>query len=310
MALIRFFAIAACMTLVDCPFCFSQQDKVNQTTANGARTGRWITYYSNGNIESEGSYKPFSELTSAERQSVMNSSQKLDTTSDVRVGTWKVYTTDGRPVVVTDYFTGMHDTYEYDRSGRVKYVIRSWNNSKPVFVVGRKDSVMFMDITFEKNAPVDQLLDISTTAVNLSDHAVNVNMIPITQHGVRGDSYRIEPHDTVRITTKFLQPSGAHLNHLVLQSNEWVFGLELNSFGYHLTTEDFIKAIKPVVPHKSYYFKTGDEYLLKVTKGNGKPVKSIPLAPGKVLVHLRRGSYLFTVVSPSYQRRLPVEVKY
>lgn len=149
-----------------------------------------------------------------------------------------------------------------------------------------------------------------TSARNVSPDDITITVLPQQKLGVEPRTFLIRKADSLQIYITTTIPEGKIKEVIRLESNEWGVDLELDGFGYQLSTGDFVTPGKKQIPGNFYYFRTGDEYQLEISDAHKKKTpKYIPLSKQLVNIELKKGTYLLTIVGPSGRKSKEIEIE-
>ncbi len=102
-------------------------------------------------------------------------------------------------------------------------------------------------------------------------------------------------------------PAGPAAEQIQLKSNEWAFGLDFHSFGYHLSNVDFESNKKRKLPAKFFFHRVSDEFELKIV--SSKNEKVVPVSKQMNAIELKKGQYQFTLIGPDGRKTIEVEIQ-
>lgn len=184
------------------------------------------------------------------------------------------------------------------------------DRDKTVFVIGDKNAVEFRDLHFTVTKPTDDSFMVFTSVRNISPDDITINVLPQQKLGVEPRTFLIRGADSLQIYITTTIPAGKINEVIRLESTEWGVDLELDGFGYQLSTGDFEKPDKKQIPGNFYYFRTGDEYQLEISAAHRKKApKYIPLSKQLVNIEFNKGTYLLTIVGPSGRKSKEIEIE-
>lgn len=225
-------------------------------------------------------------------------------------GKWTRYSSNGFVEEQFSYASAPEiiDQYQYDPNGNLKYITRTIDNRK-TYVIGSLDSaeVNHTNITIASRAGDFQLSKSICRNLAARDITLTVEANPVFE--LVSTTYQIRKGDSVTLNFNLKIPAGAAKGIITLGTNEWRFHMEVNSFGYHISSDDFLTEEKALLPMRFLYYRTGTEYQLEIMKHGGTSPKFFPLSRPKTEIALKSGSFTFTIASPSGRSTKEVVVK-
>jgi antitoxin component YwqK of YwqJK toxin-antitoxin module len=344
-----------------------QQEKINQWSSDGVRTGKWETYDENGKITCIAFYRPFRKKVPKNAVSLLpeyneknfnwmdstllveipvgewklfwpdgklKETRKYDDITGRSTGKWNYYWPDGKLKETEEYkggqptgkwarysnnglveeqisyasAPGITDQYQYDSSGALKFITRKTNN-RITYIIGSLDSAEVNHMSMNMASRVGEFHLSKSVCRNLSDRDITLTVEANPAFELASTTYQIRKGDSVNLNFNLKAPAGAAKGIITLKTNEWRFPIEVRSYGYHITTTDFLNNTKLQVPAKFIYYRTETEYQLEILKHGETVPKFFPLSKQKTEIALTKGSYAFTATSPSGRRTKPVEVR-
>jgi hypothetical protein len=294
-----------------------QSEQINQLTEDSVKTGKWVDYDINGKVTSIKFYNATKARKVTPEEAFMYGGRipglsKSDSTVhlSIPVGQWITFDSNGAVEEVSYYNNEgsmiMDDRYTYPNSGIPLITRRSGN--KTTYVIGNKDSVEFTNIKFYEIRPTTDFFEIGTTVKNLSRDDVTMHISSHERLKVQAEDFLLKSNDSTAINIKLTALPGQMNDVIELRSNEWRLNLEVNVFGYQLTTTDFESEDKKKIHKTFYYYRTGDEYQMEILnrKKNSKP-RYLPLSKRFVEIDLSKGTYILTIVGPSGRKSKEIE---
>jgi len=203
----------------------------------------------------------------------------------------------------------VHDTKQADtdRLNSGKWIT---TRHKAVYVIGDKDLVEFSNLSFSATKPTNDSFVVFTSVKNLSTNEITINVLPQQRLKVEPRAFRINEQDSTQIYITTTIPAGQINEIIKLASKEWALNLKLDGFGYQLSTDDFGKADKKQILGNFYYFRTGDEYQMEISKTNCKKApRYVPLSKHLVEIDLDKGTYVLTIVGPAGRKSKEIEIE-
>jgi hypothetical protein len=264
------------------------QDSIQLVTV---RTGEWISYFPDGQIQSRTNYDSAGHLT----------------------GRWVKYFPDGRlsdtGVYSHNKVPGLNDHYLYKKGETWPLIERTLFWNMVTYVIGHQDSVQFKQIEFYESGRVGSYLEKKIPIKNLSPRRITITTVDNPPVDMRSTTATINPGDSAELVVKFKIPSGSVNTGFQLRSGEWVHGFNLHTFGYHLTNSDFDSTTKKRLPSTFVYHRVSDDYELLIRGVKSAKAKYVPVSKQMNSFDLKKGQYEFTLIGPAGRKTIEVEIQ-
>jgi len=258
------------------------QKHTNQMTAQGQKTGKWIQYYSNGEIYKVRYFEP--------------ANRKISKKEAISYG-------------VTDsiiYFESLkwREEYEYNADWKLKRKKRDEPYLGIFYLYGANNEIKLEVSDFSFLERVGNTKSVSVELTNNTDYAISL-VSEISSSNITTESHKFELDSNSSSTFTFMvviEPSDNSYI-LTLKNDSITIDFSIQAFGYHIESDDIEKGQKLISTKKFVYYRTRDEALLKFYDLDKKKVlETVSLEKQQTIVDLKRikpGHYWLSIVDYS-----------
>jgi hypothetical protein len=232
-------------------------------------------------------------------------------TRSVETGPRSVYSVNG-VLLERQFFNerGSHlftDSYVYASDGTLSHIQRGIRKSYKVVL---PDSILLdshkLMITGREGSTYHHSLKIKS----LSEHDVPFHLSENLSLALGAGNFLIKARDSLLLILNPKLPPGDSREKIYIGNGNWKFPIEFNTFGYHMTVDDFNTEDPMTLPMLFYFHRSDEEYQLQIERiGAPKSQRFFPISMQMVPIELKKGRYLFTLSSPSLQKKKQVEIK-